>query len=145
MLKKLYKRGLRAFQAPIHPGKLASWASIKTVSHRIRFDHSVAGIEGWLTPNEIRALYALGFLASGPMLEIGSWAGLSTSCIAYGIQDSKRAIRFVAREFNPTLDNFRPVEGGIGFFLKPDVFAGLCSEEAFQRGILPIISRPGGI
>jgi hypothetical protein len=145
MLKKIYKRALRAFQAPVHPKKLGSWASIKKFSHRIRFDHSVEGIEGWLTPNEKRAIYALGFLAPGPILEIGSWAGLSTSCIAYGIKDSKRTIRFVAREFNPTLENFRPVQGGIGFFLKPDVCSGLCSEESFQRDIVPIISRPGGI
>src|SRR5207244_5623660 len=69
----------------------------------------------------------------------------STSCLAYGIRDSKRSLRFVAREFNPTVENFRPVESGIGFFLKPDVCSGLCSEESYRRDILPIISRPGGI
>jgi hypothetical protein len=145
MLNKIYKRAVRAFQAPIHPSKLASWKSIKNASHGIRFDHSVDGIEGWLTPNEKQVIYALGFVAPGPMLEIGSWAGLSTSCLAYGIKDSKRKIRFVAREFNPTFENFRPVEGGIGFFLKPDVCSGLCSKESYERDIVPIISRPGGI
>jgi hypothetical protein len=147
MLKKIYKRALRVFEAPVHPKKLASWASIKIVAGRIRFDHSVEGIDGWLTPNERRAIYALGFLAPGPILEIGSWAGLSTSCLAHGIKDSRRTIKFVAREFNPTLDNYRPVVGGMGFFLTPGSkdCSGICSTEVFQRDIVPILSRPGGI
>ena len=145
MIEKIYKRVARAFEGPVHPRKLESWAAIQKYSGRIQFDHSVEGIDGWLTPNEKHAIYALGYLAPGPMLEIGSWVGLSTSCFAYGIKDSGRKIRFVASEFNPTPEHFRPVEGGIGFFITPDKNAGTCSEEDYRKGIHPIISKPGGV
>jgi len=48
-------------------------------------------IEGWLTKNEALALYriAKGLPAGACVVEIGSWKGRSTFCIAKGLKDAR--------------------------------------------------------
>ncbi|MFW6353881.1 MAG: class I SAM-dependent methyltransferase [Verrucomicrobiota bacterium] len=52
--------------------------------------------EGWLSKYQARTLYYHGLTHSGPMLEIGSWVGRSTCCIAAGIRDSGQAKELTA-------------------------------------------------
>jgi len=49
------------------------------------------GIEGWLSPNEAYALYryARRLPRGATALEIGSWKGKSTYCIARGLRDGR--------------------------------------------------------
>lgn len=46
------------------------------------------GIDGWLRPQDALKLYELAFFAPGPILEIGSYHGLSTSILARAVADS---------------------------------------------------------
>jgi predicted O-methyltransferase YrrM len=41
---------------------------------------------GWLAPVEASLLYMAGLQLDGPFLEVGSWVGRSTICLAKGIQ-----------------------------------------------------------
>src|SRR5688572_27206260 len=43
--------------------------------------------EGWLNQVEMQILYSLARRGNGPVLEIGSWLGRSTTAIAAGIRD----------------------------------------------------------
>lgn len=102
-------------------------------------------IPGWLSAKERQILYALGRWLPGPITEIGSWCGLSTTAIARGIHDSGGGKEFKTYDLVLTEDQFRPVDGGIGLFLPSDDYIhGICSEESFLRDIYPIVSAPGG-
>ncbi len=46
------------------------------------------GIDGWLRPADALKLYELAFFASGPILEFGSYHGLSTSILARAVTDA---------------------------------------------------------
>jgi predicted O-methyltransferase YrrM len=101
-------------------------------------------ITGWHSPKERQILYALARWLPGPIIEIGSWCGLSTTAIARGIRDSGKKKSFHTYDLELTVDNFRPVDGGIGLFLDGDNVAhGVCSEEVYRRNILPILNEPG--
>ena len=52
------------------------------------------GIEGYLQQGDAQKLYELAYFASGDILELGTFCGLSTSIIAQAIYDSKREISF---------------------------------------------------
>jgi hypothetical protein len=104
--------------------------------------------EGWLSEAEQRALFDLGLLLDGPMLEIGAWAGKSTSLIAKGIMRSGRQKLFISAEMGPTLENFRPIdEATVGFFADPASATCLatCPASEFHANIAPVLARPGGI
>jgi hypothetical protein len=101
-------------------------------------------IRGFHTPKERQILYALARWLPGPIIEIGSWCGLSTTAIAQGIRDSGERKSFHTYDLALTLDNIRPVDGGMGLFLDgDDVPHGVCTEELYQRDILPVLSAPG--
>jgi hypothetical protein len=104
-------------------------------------------VPGWLTYEEQRTLYALGYILSGPFLEIGAWVGKSTSIIAKAISDSGQYKKFVASELNPTLANFRRVGSGMGFFVpaESDVCLGVATMKSWTEEIEPILSQPGGV
>lgn len=110
-------------------------------------DHDLEGIAGWLRPNERKALYALARWLPGPFLEIGPWVGLSTAIIAYAIKESGSNKQFVTSELNPQISNYRPYDGGIGFFVPPEsvVPYGVCSVDVFQRLIKPTVMAEGGV
>src|SRR5215207_804975 len=46
--------------------------------------------DGWLNQVEMQILYSLARRGEGPILEIGSWLGRSTTAIAAGIRDGGR-------------------------------------------------------
>lgn len=46
------------------------------------------GIDGWLRREDALKLYELAYFAPGPILEIGSYHGLSTSIVARAVADS---------------------------------------------------------
>jgi predicted O-methyltransferase YrrM len=58
-------------------------------SAETRVAELVDGVEGWLTEAEARALYslALACTGAGAIVEIGSWKGRSTICLASGSRD----------------------------------------------------------
>jgi len=108
--------------------------------------YDTGNIDGWLKKSEGETLYAISKLTAGPILEIGSWHGLSTSYIGRGVRDSRDNYpdkRFVATEMNPTKDNFRQIDDKhCGFFDPPDadkpiVVSALCALDK----ILPTIGK----
>jgi hypothetical protein len=127
---------------------LGDFSQLESRALAARSHRNVRGIAGWQSQPQRRALYALARTLDGPFLEIGSWAGLSTSIIAYGIRDSGRPKAFVTCELDPKLDWWRPLpDGRIGFFppASPDVPCGSCSRELFERTMVPVVSQPGGV
>ncbi|GGJ02153.1 Stf0 family sulfotransferase [Neoroseomonas lacus] len=46
--------------------------------------------DGWMRPIELRILYTLARRTAGPVLEVGSWIGRSSSAIAAGLRDGGR-------------------------------------------------------
>jgi len=99
-----------------------------------------------LLPMNAARFYALARWAPGPILEIGSWVGLSTTAIARGIKDSGVNEAFDTIDLNPTIEWFRPcADGAIGFYLpnQSESF-GNCSQDEFKKSIAPIVSIPGG-
>lgn len=112
---------------------------------RVRVRCDTEGIQGWLSSQERRVLYALARTVPGPFAEVGSWVGLSTCIICAGIRDGGQQKEFVTHELNPTLDWFKPHGDGIGFF-PPGVHGpfGVTSVDAYNRDIKPVLQRPGG-
>lgn len=53
-----------------------------------------ANVPGWFSQEEADLLYLIGFMAQGPILEIGHFLGRSTSVLCQSIQDSGRPIQF---------------------------------------------------
>ncbi len=108
------------------------------------FNKNLSGVQGWLKPAEKKALYALSIHSSGPILEIGSWVGLSSACIAYGIKDSDTSKSFVTTDLDPAIEYFRPVENNqMGLFLPGETTARVCiTTQTFKQDIEPVISKP---
>lgn len=89
--------------------------------------------EGWLSKYQAEELYRIGREHSGPFLEIGSWIGRSTCCIALGIRDSGKIKRFVS------------VDLGIESEAEWQSFFGTPLEKKPNKELyLPHITRPGG-
>lgn len=64
-------------------------------------DHLVdLGIDGWLRREDALKLYELAYFASGSILEIGSYHGLSTSILARAALDSGKEQRIVSVELD---------------------------------------------
>src|SRR3989344_7354797 len=53
-----------------------------------RIPQIVAGIEGWLNPEDAWKLYEMAYFANGPILEIGTYRGKSATVMALGIRAS---------------------------------------------------------
>jgi|WetSurMetagenome_2_1015567.scaffolds.fasta_scaffold301034_2 hypothetical protein len=113
----------------------------------INIDLKKIDIPGWLTENERKALYGLARWLPGPYLEIGPWVGLSTVILSLGIIQSGKSKPFVTAELNPKPDNYRPYNGGVGFFVPPgsEVPCGICSEKLYEESIKPVINSPDGV
>ncbi|OGJ56137.1 hypothetical protein A2706_02340 [Candidatus Peribacteria bacterium RIFCSPHIGHO2_01_FULL_51_35] len=60
-----------------------------------RIPQIVAGIEGWLNPEDAWKLYEMAYFANGPILEIGTYRGKSTTVLALGIRASGRKTRLI--------------------------------------------------
>lgn len=146
-VRSLYRRVALRLGRKARYGKIFSLRHLMDELPYVTIDHDLHGIEGWLRPDERRALYALARWLPGPFLEIGPWVGLSTAIIAYAIKDSGSNKQFVTCELNPNLLNYRPYNGGIGFFVPPDstVPYGVCSFDVFERLIKPVITADGGV
>lgn len=112
-----------------------------------RFANPLPGVAGWLSPREKQLFYAFGRWLPGPFLEVGPWVGKSTCCIASGIRDSGERKQFVSAELNPTVENFRPVRDGVGFFYPPSSTEnmGACTADEYENEIRPIITSSGGV
>ena len=105
-------------------------------------------VPGWLTRREQKALYYAGLCLPGPFLEVGAWAGRSTTCIALGISRSTARKPFVSCELNPTAANFRQIDADtVGFFYPPGeaVVLGTCSIAEYRQNIAPIVESPNGV
>ena len=128
--------------------RITSLAQLKARIGRIQLPEEAGTIRGHLSPDEQRALYALGALAGSPMLEIGAWLGLSTYCLAKGVFASSTPKEFITCELNPTLKNFRELpDGRVAFYYPPEseTTMGICSRELFENEIKPVVSHPDGI
>lgn len=54
---------------------------------------------GWLLDLECHILYNVGLAAEGPIIEIGTWEGRSTCCLAYGKANNPRRPIFDVFDF----------------------------------------------
>lgn len=59
------------------------------------------GIPGWLLPADAGKLYELATYSVGPILEIGTFKGLSTSILAEAVANSGRPRRIITVDLNP--------------------------------------------
>jgi|PersoiStandDraft_1058852.scaffolds.fasta_scaffold44275_1 predicted O-methyltransferase YrrM len=59
------------------------------------------GIDGWLRREDALKIYELAFFARGPVLELGSYQGLSTSIISRANLDGKTPKEIVSVELDP--------------------------------------------
>lgn len=62
---------------------------------------SVADIPGWLQPGDALKLYELAYFARGPILEIGTYRGKSTSIIAAALRDAGSGMPFFSLDIDP--------------------------------------------
>jgi len=64
-----------------------------------------------------------------------------------GIRDSRQKKEFITSDFNPSIENFRLVPAGVGFFVPKDSeeCRGICSVDLFEHEIKPVITSPGGV
>jgi hypothetical protein len=123
------------------------FSSLQNIIRMLWIPTELTPVKGWLSLAEQRALYALAFILDGPFLETGAWIGKSTSIIAKAIADSGRYKKFVTSELNPTLENFRPVGSGMGFFFPADseICLGVATMESWKEEMEPVLSGPGGV
>lgn len=87
------------------------------------FNQDIAKIPGWLTEKEGTFLYntAQKIIPPDTIVEIGSWKGRSTICLAKGSQDGQKAIIYaidphltdLQKNFNHSLDTFKEFETNI--------------------------------
>jgi predicted O-methyltransferase YrrM len=54
----------------------------------------VAGVDGYLEPEDSLKLYELAYLAPGPFLEIGTYLGKSAAVVATALRDARRDVEF---------------------------------------------------
>lgn len=96
-------------------------------------------IKGWLLPREQDKLFHLSRECVGSILEIGSWVGLSTVCMAKGILQSTPK-KFISLDIFPTSDNFFEDNGIVYFRVSVDESPlTYCSKEEFDKNIKPIL------
>lgn len=62
---------------------------------------AVAGIPGWLRPEDALKLYELAYHASGPILEIGTYRGKSGTLMAMALRDAGRPQLVVSVDVDP--------------------------------------------
>lgn len=58
------------------------------------------GIEGWLRPADAQKLYELAYFATGDILELGCYRGLSTHVLALALRDAGAKYRFVSNDLS---------------------------------------------
>lgn len=63
------------------------------------------GIDGWLRREDALKIYELAYFAGGPILELGSYHGLSTSILARAVADSGDDRRIVSVELDAAAQN----------------------------------------
>ena len=134
-LPRVPERLFRPFKEPLMSTKIAT---TRFYNHS---DHET--IAGWTLPRERQILYALARWLPGPIVEVGSWLGLSTTAIARGIRTPATPS---ASTRSISLPRYVPsVENGMAFFLSDDpVPLWINTNHHYQNEILPIISKPGG-
>jgi predicted O-methyltransferase YrrM len=146
--RRLVRRAVLKRLPPIPVTEFKTLEQLKWQFLRLRVPAEVRSIPGHLWPDELQALYALGALAESPMLEIGSWLGLSTSCLAKGILASGVSKSFTASELNPGPANYRELpDGRIGFFYPPESTTpmGACDRKLYDEEIRPVVEHPDGV
>lgn len=97
-------------------------------------------VPGWLDPQERHLLCTLAANCQGPILEVGSWVGLSTLCIIEGIKCNTERRDFTTVDIFPTERNFMRVFDGIGFYNDGKCLSK-CGEDAYEHDILPLLKK----
>lgn len=72
--------------------------------HKVNFSDKILP-EGWLSSGEMQILYTFARECEGPILELGSWLGRSTICLASGVRDSESEKKFDVVDFGITSPN----------------------------------------
>ncbi|RRR73342.1 MAG: class I SAM-dependent methyltransferase [Candidatus Viridilinea halotolerans] len=134
---------------PAHPahGNHVLLSHIHPLLALVRFPDLPVSLPGWLTIAEQRMLYALAYLLPGPILEIGSWLGRSTACLAFGIRDSRQPKTLVSVDLNLKPEHFRPYGDQVGFFYPAAATQplALVEVEQYHSNVAPVLHAPGGI
>ena len=113
-------------------------------------DRDLVDIQGWLKPIEQQALHGLSALLEGPILEVGSWIGRSTCCLARGLllrRHRAQNDQVTSVELNPDESFFRKNgEDEVEFWCPGDTeMRGKTTTEIYEAIVRPAISFPGGI
>jgi len=67
----------------------------------VRASEVVADVAGWLRPEDALKLYELAYFAHGPIVEIGSYRGKSTTILAMAARDAGHASPIVSIDVDP--------------------------------------------
>lgn len=129
------------------PAAVLSFQQLVSLSRALVIPSEFAAVPGWLSDQEQRALYAFAYILDGPFLEIGAWVGKSTTTIAKAIRDAGYYKKFVTSELNPTLADFRPHNGKMGYFPNPlsDESYAMVNMKSWTEEVEPVLSGPGGV
>ena len=95
---ELARRGAVAPYGPTHGfhGPFVNDRHAALASCPLRDGHLVdVGLPGWLRREDALKLYELAYFSSGPILELGTYHGLSTSILAQAQSDSGRGAEIV--------------------------------------------------
>jgi predicted O-methyltransferase YrrM len=151
LTKKILGRLIRATirrLPPLPANQFKTLKQLKWQFSRVQVPTEIRTVKGQLWPEELQALYALGAMAESPMLEIGSWLGLSATCLAKGIVASGVSKNFTACDLNPGPANYRELpDGRTGFFYPPESTTpmGACSRKIYEDEIRPVVAHPDGV
>jgi len=107
---------------------------------------NVIKTKGLISTTEGKLLYAIAATTKGDILEIGPRTGLSTLYIASAIKDNNSSKQQVYTiELNPTKENFKIVQGGMGMFFPKNSKSPLTisSFEHYDKEIKPALSQKG--
>ena len=103
-------------------------------------------IDGWLTPPEADCLYDLARNSRGPIIEIGSWRGRSTACLALGSMAGQHQPVYTVDAFVGVPVDDRPTAAGVNpgpNSNTPDMLRANL-DAAGVNGLVTIIAKPSG-
>lgn len=100
----------------------------------------IADVEGWLNPAEVTALYELarGCTGRGAIVEIGSWKGRSTICLAAGARAGGSGAKVYAVDPHSGSPEHHAALGEVATF---DEFKANIERAGVADGVVPLVMQ----
>lgn len=111
-------------------------------SRRVRDLTAALRIDGWLSESEASALYDLAASAKGPIVEIGSYLGRSTACLALGSMAGAGHPVYAIDPFIGPQSGHRPTSLGAGSRVCSPELLRANLDQAGVNGLVKIIPLP---